>query len=115
MNPAKTPNGGRPIAASAKSENKTANSRHRRGKPADGLRVHVVPVPRADDLPSKQESARCECRGTQKDSRLRGDGTRTGHKPPEDGEEREAAVGQEQSYARLRQRLDRTVKGAHQR
>jgi len=78
-------------------------------------RVYVVPVPRTNDLPGKQESTRCKRHGPRKTAALRGDGTRSGHKPPEDGEEREAAVGEEQSYARLRQRFDRTVQGAHQR
>ena len=75
MKPAKTPNGGRPMAASARSENKTANCGIRRDKPADGLRVHVVPVPRTDDLPGEQESARHERHGAQKDSSLRRDGS----------------------------------------
>ena len=115
MNPAKTPKGGRPIAAKARSESSTAyrgmpdaNPLTACGSTSSPYRVRMTchairsPLVARPTVPTKSAE-----RGV---ADLRGSG-----EPPEHGKEREAAVGQQQPHARLRQRLDRAVEGAHQR
>ena len=89
MNPAKTPNGGRPHGRQCQERQQDGEFRHRRGKPADGSRVHVVPVPRTND-PARQAGVH-SLQAPRSPERQLPEGVtarEASHKPPEHGEER---------------------------
>jgi hypothetical protein len=112
MKPAKTPNGAAPSqqAPAARARWRIAASE---GKSADGLRVHIVAVSRADHLPGEQESARRQPTAPATNA-ARGVAVLVTAANHQSIEKNETAVCQQESRA-TRQRLDRAIERSRQR